>query len=119
VYIDYLTRSTLPPYGKILSRLFWIKSYLGVDADKNLTRPGRDEDRPFPVPIFDRNFVRNCADTILEHVSIDCFGKNFDRHSDRHYFGKSADRILEHVSIGISIETVPISVQTGFRTMFR
>jgi len=34
------------------------------------------------VPIYDRNFVRNCADKILEHVSIDCFGKNFDRHFD-------------------------------------
>ena len=47
------------------------------------------------VPINDRNFVRNCAYRILEHVSIDCFGKNFDRNFDRHYFGKSADRIFQ------------------------
>ena len=47
------------------------------------------------VPIYDRNFVRNCADRILEHVSIDCVGKNFDRHFDRHYFGKSSDRFFQ------------------------
>jgi len=35
-----------------------------------------------PVPILRRNFVRNCADRILEYVSIDCFGSDFDRHFD-------------------------------------
>ena len=41
-----------------------------------------------PVPIFDRNFNRNYADRILEHVSIDCFGKNFVWNFHRNCFGE-------------------------------